>query len=223
MRGSLGGAAGAFRDMKDLLKTAGGVALALTAGAVVSLFEPFRSGQFLWWSASSVIHFAAYSGSAMLVALQGERLATGTLIANNQGVTGIVKALMLGGVSVLCYVAVGDVAAPEVLGAVETSFATWMVGVSGYTVWKTYDGFDDVATLVKGKMARRVTAGPSSPASVSISNPDMRQLRPRKDDGPAVECSSCGNFVPAEYTFCGVCGVRITPAERRASKAWLSS
>ena len=93
-----------------------------------------------------------------------------------------------------------------------------MVGVSGYTVWKTYEGFDDVAALVKGAVARRVTAGPPSVSE----NQETKQLRPRRDDGPSVECAECGNFVPAEYTFCGICGVRVTPAERRASKAWLS-
>ncbi len=206
--------------MKDLLKTAGGVCLALAAGAIVSRIEPFRSGNFLWWSASSVINFAAYSGSAMLVALQGERIARGLLIADNRGLTGIVKGLLIGGVSTLCYAAVGNVAAPELIGAIETGFATWMVAVSGYTVWKTYDGFDDMAKLVKGAVVQRVA--PANGSQSLPSDPNLRQLRPRRDDGPSVECSECGNWVPAEFTFCGVCGVRITPADRRASKMWLS-
>lgn len=200
--------------MKDLLKTAAGVGVSLLAGALVSEIEPFRSGHFLWWSASSLVKFAAFSGSAMLVGIQGQRISRGFLVADNVGLTGIVKALLVGGVSALTYGALGQVAAPEFAGVLQGGFATWMVGVSGYTIWKGYEGFDDVVALTRGAVARSVmSSGEYTPLPRQVFTGEPT-LAPRSPDGPSARCSECGNHVPSEYNFCGVCGTRVTPADR---------
>jgi len=212
--------------MKDLLKTAGGVGIAILAGTLLSQVEPFRNGQFLWWPASSVLKFAAFSGSALLVGMQGERISKGLLIADNEGLTGIVKALLVGALTALGYGAVNQVVAPELVASTHTAFATLMVGATGYTVWKAYDGFDDVIALAKGGLVKRITDGytpvPSEPRLVTDEGPVFKNtpipLNPVDPNGPEPQCSQCGNFVPTKYTFCGVCGTRVMPSDQLAAR-----
>lgn len=205
--------------MQDMIKTAAVVGVVLVAGTLLSSIDPIAGANLLWWPLSSVVKFGMYAGSAVLVGLQGEKLARGYVIGNSWGLTGILKAALIALVSLLTYGAITQVIAPDLMGPAETAFAMIMVGVAGYTIWKVYDGFDDVAALVKARPAKGIVSGYGDlqlHASPTVT-PLPLATRHKGADRSEILCARCASPVPEGNSFCGICGTRVLPADRSSA------